>query len=52
MGCKFSIGREIVMGKELRNGKQLSRVKVKQQKSYEANVEKHELQNVNLHYVT
>jgi hypothetical protein len=40
------------MGKELRNEKQVSRVKVKQQDSYEVNVEKHELQNVILHCVT
>jgi hypothetical protein len=40
------------MGKELRNVKQVSRVRVKQQDSYEANIEKHELQNVTLHYVT
>jgi hypothetical protein len=40
------------MGKELRNGKQVSRVKVKQQNCYEANLEKHELQNNTLRYVT
>jgi hypothetical protein len=40
------------MGKEIRNGKQVSGDKVKQQNCYEANVEKHEQQNGTLLYVT
>ena len=39
------------MGIELRNGKQVSRAKVKRQESYEANAEKHELKNVILLYI-
>jgi hypothetical protein len=39
------------MGKERRNGEQVSRAKVKQQDNYEANAEKHDLQNVTLHYI-
>jgi len=37
------------MGKELRNGKQFRRVKLKQQDIYEGNIEKREMQNVTLH---